>query len=119
MPVNSFANITVMKPENAHSRLSAPSARTEARAWEQLQARASARLPGDFAARVLRAHRLAQSRRPPVVRFLLHPFALSAYTAAACLFIVAMLTQNNREINQRRLAEWQTITQQAANLEPL
>jgi hypothetical protein len=108
-----------MKPENAQSRLTAPAARPEARAWGQLQAAAAARLPGDFAARVLRAHRLAQSRRSPAARLLLHPFALSAYTAAACLFVVALLTQSNREINQRRLAEWQDIAQQAANLEPL
>jgi hypothetical protein len=108
-----------MKPENAQSRLSAPCARLEARAWTQLQAGAAARLPGDFAARVLRAYRLAQSRRSPAARFLLHPFALSAYTAAACLFVVALLTRSDREINQRRLAEWQHIEQQAANLEPL
>ncbi|OAM88792.1 hypothetical protein OH491_09985 [Termitidicoccus mucosus] len=108
-----------MKPENAQSRLSAHAAPAEARAWAQLQAGAAARLPGDFAVRILRAHRLAQSRRSPAARFLLHPFALSAYTAAACLFVVALLTQSNREINQRRLAEWQDIEQQAANLEPL
>ncbi|MDR2674834.1 MAG: hypothetical protein LBC18_08200 [Opitutaceae bacterium] len=108
-----------MKAENTRPRLSAPPARPEARAWEQLQARAAARLPGDFAARVLRAHRLARSRRSPAARLLLHPFALSTYTAAVCLFVVVLLTRNDREINQRRLAEWQNIAQQAANLEPL
>ncbi|MDR0353449.1 MAG: hypothetical protein LBI02_08915 [Opitutaceae bacterium] len=108
-----------MKPENAQTRLFAHSTRAEARAWAQLQAGAAARLPGDFAARVLRAHRRAQARRSSAARLLLHPFALSAYTAAACLFVVALLTQSNREINQRRLAEWQIIEQQAASLEPL
>ena len=89
-------------------------------AWRQLQAHAAARLPGDFADRVLRTARLTQPEPSAAKRILLHPFAVSTYTAAACLIAVVILhTRQTDETSAQHLAEWQEVTMQTASLDPL
>ena len=89
-------------------------------AWRQLQSHAAAQLPGDFADRVLRAARLAEPEPSPAKRILLHPFAVSTYTAAACLVAVVIFhTRSTEETSAQHLAEWQEVTMQTASLDPL
>jgi hypothetical protein len=89
-------------------------------AWSVLRTQAAARLPADFPERVLRALRLAQAEPSRTARVLLHPFAISLYTAATCLVLVVILhSRNTQQTNERHLAEWHEVAMQTASLDPL
>lgn len=92
----------------------------ESRAWRQLHQHAAAQLPADFPDRVLRRIRLAHAERTGAARFFLHPFAVSAYTAAFCFALVVILhTRNTEETNARHMAQWHEVAMQTASLDPL
>lgn len=92
----------------------------ESRAWRQLNEHASAQLPADFPDRVLRHIRLAQAERTGPARFFLHPFAVSAYTAAFCFLLVVIIhSRTTAATNERHLAEWREVAAQTASLDPL
>lgn len=92
----------------------------ESRAWRQLNAHAAAQLPADFPDRVLRRIRLAHAERTGAARFFLHPFAVSAYTAAFCFVLVVIIhSRTTAETNERHLAEWHEVAMQTASLDPL
>jgi hypothetical protein len=92
----------------------------DSRAWQQLQQHAAAQLPADFPDRVLRSIRLGDARRTGAVRYLLHPFAVSAYTAVFCFLLVVILhARNTDKTSERHLAEWQELAIQTASLDPL
>jgi hypothetical protein len=92
----------------------------ESRAWRQLQQHAAGQLPADFPDRVLRRIRLARAERTGASRYLLHPFAVSVYTAAFCLLLVVIVhTRSTEETSARHLAEWQEVAMQTASLDPL
>ncbi len=92
----------------------------ESRAWQQLQRHAAAQLSADFPDRVLRQIRVSRAERSGVARFFLHPFAVSAYTAAACLLAVVILhSRQTAKANERHLAEWREVAMQTASLDPL
>ena len=92
----------------------------ESRAWRQLNAHAAAQLPADFPDRVLRHVRLNNTERTGAKRYLLHPFAVSTYTAALCFLVVFVLhSRNTAETTARHLAEWQEVAAQTASLDPL
>jgi hypothetical protein len=92
----------------------------ESRAWHQLQQHAAAQLPADFPDRVLRHIRLNTGERTGVARYLLHPFAVSTYTAAFCFLLVVILhTRNTDKTSERHLAEWHEVAMQTASLDPL
>lgn len=92
----------------------------ESRAWQQLRQHASAQLPADFPDRVLRHVRLNNAERTGAKRYLLHPFAVSTYTAAFCFLIVVILhSRNTAETSARHLAEWHEVAMQTASLDPL
>jgi hypothetical protein len=92
----------------------------ESRAWRQLNQHAAAQLPADFPDRVLRRIRLPRTDRTGPARFFLHPFAVSAYTAAFCLVLVVILhTRSTEEANARSLAQWHEVAMQTASLDPL
>ena len=60
----------------------------------------------------------AESTGP--ARFLLHPFAVSAYTAAFCFLLVVIIhSRATAETNERHLAEWREVAAQTASLDPL
>lgn len=95
---------------------------TETRAWRHLNAYAASRLPARFPDRVLRAARLSANagEDSPARRFFLHPFAVSAYTAALCAALVIVIhAQNTESENARHLADWQEVAMQTASLDPL
>lgn len=92
----------------------------ESRAWRQLNQHAAAQLPADFPDRVLRRIRLARVERTGAARFFLHPFAVSAYTAAFCFLLVVIIhTRSTEETNARHIAQWQEVAVQTASLDPL
>ncbi len=92
----------------------------ESRAWQQLQQHAAAQLSADFPDRVLRQLRTVRTERSGAARFFLHPFAVSAYTAATCLlFVVVLHLRQTAETNERHLAEWREVAMQTASLDPL
>jgi hypothetical protein len=92
----------------------------ESRAWRQLNQHAAAQLPADFPDRVLRRIRLARAERTGATRFFLHPFAVSAYTAAFCFLLVVIIhTRSTEETNARHIAQWQEVAVQTASLDPL
>jgi hypothetical protein len=92
----------------------------ESRAWRQLNQHAAAQLPSDFPDRVLRHIRLARTERTGAARYLLHPFAVSAYTAAFCFLLVVIIhSRTTAQTNERHLAEWQEVAMQTASLDPL
>ncbi len=92
----------------------------ESRAWRQLNQHAAAQLPADFPDRVLRRIRLAHAERTGASRFFLHPFAVSAYTAAFCFVLVVIIhSRTTAAANERHLAEWQEVAMQTASLDPL
>jgi len=81
--------------------------------WQALQDHASAQLRAGFADRVLQA-----ARRIPGVPTLLDQFALSAVTAAACLFAVVLAHSLRVQLeDDRNLAGWQEIADELADLE--
>jgi len=79
-------------------------------AWQALRRRAAARLPSDFADRVLRAlHAPAAAVCSPAAQLF-----VAACTAAVCLLVVVLVHAHNlQETNQAALADWQKITAQA------
>jgi hypothetical protein len=90
------------------------------RAWKQLQQHASAQLPADFPDRVLRQLRHVPSKNTGAARYLLHPFAVSAYTAVFCFILVVIFhTRSTDKTSARHLAEWHELAQQTASLDPL
>jgi hypothetical protein len=92
----------------------------ESRAWRQLNEHAAAQLHADFPDRVLRRIRLAHAERTGAARIFLHPFAVSAYTAAFCLALVVIIhSHTTAQTNERHLAEWQEVAMQTASLDPL
>jgi hypothetical protein len=92
----------------------------DSRAWQQLQQHAAAQLPADFPDRVLRHIRLGDTQRTGASRYLLHPFAVSAYTAALCFALVVILHMRSTDkTNERHLAEWRELAMQTASLDPL
>jgi hypothetical protein len=92
----------------------------DSRAWQQLQQHAAAQLPADFPDRVLRRIRQGQAERTGASRYLLHPFAVSAYTAAFCFAIVVVVhILSTGKTNERHLAEWRELAIQTASLDPL
>jgi hypothetical protein len=85
-----------MKPENE--------------AWDQLRDWAAARLPPNFADRVLRAARAGVDAAPS----LLSQFALGAATAAICFLTVAFFqARSAHEEDNRTIADWQQIASAA------
>ncbi len=118
--------------------------KTEDQAWRDLQARASAQLPPDFADRAvrfargpgsaewaqLRAHAAAQLRPGFAARVLraarelprrvtlLEQFAFGAVTAALCLLAVVYLHTRKASLeNERNLAGWQQLAAEAGELD--
>ncbi|MGC4072113.1 MAG: hypothetical protein QM760_06270 [Nibricoccus sp.] len=92
----------------------------ESRAWHQLNQHAAAQLPADFPDRVLRHIRLTRAERTGPARFFLHPFAVSAYTAAFCFVLVVIIhSRSTAKTNERHLAEWHEVAMQTASLDPL
>jgi hypothetical protein len=81
--------------------------------WEQLRAHAAAQVRPGFAARVLRA-----ARALPRSVTLLEQLAFGAATAAICLMAVVYLhTRNARLENERNLAGWQQLADEAGDLD--
>jgi anti-sigma factor RsiW len=92
----------------------------ESRAWYRLNQHAAAQLPADFPDRVLRQLRLTRTEPRGAARLFLHPFAVSAYTAAFCFLLVVILhTRSTEETNARHLAQWHEVAMQTASLDPL
>jgi hypothetical protein len=92
----------------------------ESRAWRQLHQHAAAQLPADFADRVLRELRQTRPASSGGARVFLHPFAVSAYTAALCFAVVVFLhTRSTEQTNERHLAQWHEVAMQTASLDPL
>jgi hypothetical protein len=81
--------------------------------WRQLHEAGAARLRPGFAERVLRA-----ARQIPGVPSFLDQFAFSAATVAVCvLAVVAVHTVNVRLENERNLAGWERLADDAQDLE--
>ena len=81
--------------------------------WEQLRTHAAAQLRPGFAARVLRA-----ARALPGSATLLEQFAFGAATAAICLVAVVYLHSSNTRLeNERNLAGWQQLADEADDLD--
>ena len=86
----------------------------EAAAWQQLQAQAVAQLRPGFAARVLAAARAL----PKAVPSLIDQLAFGAATAAVCLAAVVYVhSRSIRLQNERNLAGWQQIADEADDLD--
>ena len=123
-----------------------PTMKPETRAWQDLQAHASAQLSGGFADRVLRATRGPQPEAWRQLRFagaaalrpgfadrvlrvaraatempsLASQFALSAVTAVACLGAVLFMESRSLEqADARNLAEWQQIVSAVEDMDSL
>ncbi len=130
--MNTFANITnlTMKTENqawrdlqmhASAQLRADFANRTLRIargpaaaeWEQLHTHAATQLRPGFAARVLRA-----AREIPRRLTLSEQLAFGAATAAVCLLAVVYLHAHNARVeNERNLAGWQQLAQEADELD--
>lgn len=95
----------------------------ESQAWQQWRAQAGALLPANFADRVLREARLERSagvEASRARRIFLHPFSVSAATAALSLLVVVLVhAHNTQNESERRLADWQEIAMETAALDPL
>jgi hypothetical protein len=86
----------------------------DAATWTQLNARAADQLRPGFAARVLRAARAL----PTAVPSLLDQLAFGAATAAICLAAVLYLHSRSTNLeNERNLAGWQQIADEADDLD--
>ena len=80
--------------------------------WRQLQSVGAARLRPGFAERVLRA-----TRQIPGVPSLFNQFALSAATAAVCIFaVVAIHALQVRLESERNLAGWEHLADDAQEI---
>jgi hypothetical protein len=87
-----------------------------ASAWEQLRAHAVAQLRPGFAARVLRAARVLPNAMPT----LLEELVFGAATTAICLLAVVYLHSRSASIeNERNLAGWQQLANEADELDQL
>jgi hypothetical protein len=87
-----------------------------ATAWEQLRAHAAAQLRPGFAARVLRAARALPNAMPTI----LEDLVFGAATTAICLLAVVYLHSRNASIeNERNLAGWQQLANEADDLDQL
>ena len=120
--------------------------KTEDQAWRDLQARASAQLRPDFAARAvrfahgpgaaeweqLRAHATEQvrpgfatrvlraARALPTGMTLREQLTFGAATAAICLVAVVFLQTRNTSLeNERNLAGWQQLANEADDLDQM
>jgi hypothetical protein len=83
-------------------------------AWEQLRAHAAAQLRPGFAARVLRAARALPNAMPS----LLEELVFGAATTAICLMAVVYLHSRNARLeNERNLAGWQQLANEADDLD--
>ena len=81
--------------------------------WEQLRTHASAQLRPGFAVRVLRT-----ARALPRSVTLLEQFAFGAATAAVCLVAVVYLHARTARLeNERNLAGWQQLVDEAGDLD--
>jgi hypothetical protein len=81
--------------------------------WEQLRVHAAAQVRPGFAARVLRA-----ARDLPRRVTLLEQLAFGAATAALCLMAVVYLHSRNLRLeNERNLAGWQQLADEAGELD--
>lgn len=81
--------------------------------WEQLRAHAAAQVRPGFAARVLRA-----ARALPVSMTLREQLTFGAATAAICLAVVVLLHPRNSNLeNERNLAGWQQLANEADDLD--
>jgi hypothetical protein len=81
--------------------------------WEQLRTHAAAQVRPGFAARVLRA-----ARALPRGATLVEQFAFGAATAAICLVAAVYLhSRNTRLENERNLAGWQQLADEADDLD--
>ncbi len=86
----------------------------DAAAWQQLHAHAAAQIRPGFAARVLRAARAL----PQAVPSLADQLVFGAVTAAVCLLAVVYLhARNTRLENERNLAAWQQLADEADYLD--
>ena len=82
--------------------------------WQQLRTHAAAQLRPGFAARVLRA-----ARALPSGITLREQLAFGAATAAVCLLAVVFLHARNTNLeNERNLAGWQQLANEADDLDP-
>ena len=84
-----------------------------ASAWVQLQTHAAGQVRAGFAARVMRA-----ARALPRSVTLLEQLAFGAATAAVCLVAVVYLHSRNARLeNERNLAGWQQLVDEAGDLD--
>ena len=88
----------------------------ETATWAQLQTHAAEQLRPGFAARVLRAARAL----PKSVPSLLDQLAFGTVTAMICLAAVVYFhSRNTRLENERNLASWQQIADEADDLDQM
>ena len=93
-------------PASSSESITNPNMNPENKAWQELCDRADARLPGDFAERVLRASRQRPDRSPS----LFGQLALSAATAALCFLAIASYHSHDTSAQDlNSLADWNQV----------